>query len=253
MKNYTKLSFYTFFISAFVLQSCRTVYTPTAVSVPLLQEKGEIRAYISPTNAQVAYAVTDHLGVIANGRFSNWEVTTTINDKTDNYNSKLTDVEIGAGYLAKSAKGLIFEGYGGLGFASANFTDVDANKQPLGEKFTSTGFKAFVQPNIGFTSNGFDMALSTRLSGIKFGKAETTYSLTKLKEYSLDKLAENTHLFLEPAITLRGGYKWVKLQAQFGASVKLTEATIPHNPFFGSIGLSLNLAKWYDNLDGKKH
>lgn len=246
MKNYTKLSFYTVFFFAFVLQSCRTAYVPTAVSVPLLQEKGEIRAYLSPTNAQVAYAITDHLGVIANGRFSNWEVARTVSDNHDNYNSKLTDIEIGAGYLAKSAKGLIFEGYGGLGYVSANFTDMDFNNQPLSGNFTSTGFKAFLQPNLGFTSNGFDMALSTRLSGVKFGKAETTYSLTKLEDYKLDKLGENAHLFLEPAITLRGGYKWVKLQAQFGVSLKLTEAVIPHNPLFGSIGLSLNLAKWYN-------
>jgi hypothetical protein len=237
---------YFIFFSIFILcQSCKTAYIPSALNVPLLQEKGELKITLSPTNYQVAYSISKKLGVMANGQVAS--STTTFGDGITNSDFKQTNsaFELGAGYLGKGGRNLLYELYGGIGLIKADIVDSKAG-QILGT-YEANGLKFFIQPNIGFTSKAFDIAFSTRFTGLQFGTSTTIFSKQYLLEKELDELSENTHLFLEPAITLRGGYKFIKLQTQIGLSAKLSTPNIPYNAFIGSVGLQIDIAKWYNN------
>jgi hypothetical protein len=47
--------------------ACKAVYAPTLSTVPILRERGELRATIDPHNLQLAYAASHHIGLIADG------------------------------------------------------------------------------------------------------------------------------------------------------------------------------------------
>ena len=51
---------------------------------------------------------------------------------------------------------------------------------------------------------------------------------------------------VSPSNTLRGGYKFAKIQAQFGLSLKLSSAVILYNEAPASLGLVIDIAKWYN-------
>ncbi len=226
-------------------QSCRTAYTPNALNVPLMQERGEIKLMVSPNNYQGAYAVTDNIAIIANGRVATSTTSTSVNGTaSDSFDAKNSVFEAGIGYYGHTGRGFTYEVYGGGGVTQVGFHGTGPS---VGKNYDVSGMKFFVQPNIGFTSQGFDIAFSTRLSGLQFGTATGNYSLAEQKANELDKLGAATHLFLEPAITLRGGYKYVKLQLQLGGSFKLTQAVIPYNGLIGNVGLVFDFAQWYNN------
>ena len=226
-------------------QSCRTAYTPNALNVPLLQEQGEIKLMVSPTNYQAAYAVTDKIGIMANGRVATSANSTSVNGTaTDSFDAKNTVFEAGIGFYGRTQRNLTYEVYGGGGITQVGFHGTGSS---TGKNYDVSGMKFFVQPNIGFTSRGFDIAFSTRLSGLQFSTATGNYTATELKNNELDQLASSMHLFLEPAITLRGGYKYVKLQAQVGGSFKMTQAVIPYNGLILNMGLVFDFAQWYNN------
>ena len=44
------------------------IYYPNANNVPLLEEKGEFKGTIEPTNLQLAYAIDSNIGIMLNGQ-----------------------------------------------------------------------------------------------------------------------------------------------------------------------------------------
>ena len=234
-----------------VSQSCKTAYIPNALNVPLLQERGEMKFLLSANNFQAAYAVTDKIGIIANGQVAKREhqgnPNLTVDGKPDvSFAQNNSVIEAGVGYLGKGERNLLYEVYGGGGFSRTHIADLNKNNGVLGE-IEAKGLKLFIQPNVGFATRFFDVALSSRFTALQYGTATTIYSKQYLIDQDLDQLADNTHMFLEPAITLRGGYKFIKLQVQFGVALKLSSANIPYNSTLGNLGLVIDIAKWYKN------
>lgn len=94
------------------LFSCKTPpYVPNVINTPLFQKQGQLNAAIhtsnSGTNPQLAYAVTDHFGLMLNGSF--------LDEGFEPNYFKQSLVELGAGYFTtidKSGKFEIFAGYG---------------------------------------------------------------------------------------------------------------------------------------------
>ncbi|MBL0145210.1 MAG: hypothetical protein IPP48_05125 [Chitinophagaceae bacterium] len=78
-------------------QACSPKYVPNVINVPLLSKKGEVHATvnggISGFDPQVAVAVSNHIGVIANGSFAN-----EIQNNGKDFH-KHSFAEIGAGYF----------------------------------------------------------------------------------------------------------------------------------------------------------
>src|SRR5688500_10546599 len=76
-----------------VFSSCSTtLYVANTVNAPLLKEKGEIKLNIDQNNIQAAVAVSDHLGIMANGFYRSYE-------GGNNYEHKGGLGEIGVGYF----------------------------------------------------------------------------------------------------------------------------------------------------------
>jgi hypothetical protein len=47
-----------------------TMYTTSAVNAPLLKERGEVKINVTRNDLQAAVAVTDHIGIMANGYYN---------------------------------------------------------------------------------------------------------------------------------------------------------------------------------------
>jgi hypothetical protein len=215
--------------------SCRTVYAPNAVNVPLLQEKGELKASIANNNLQVATAVSDHVGIMMNGYLNAYSA----DDKSFKNNGK--GAEIGIGYFAHNQERITYEAYGGAGLYNVRIRESNNTKT-----FDADAIKYFVQPSIGWVNPFFEVAVSPRLSVVKYNSPEITgYTSQERADNYFDILDQKAHVFMEPTLTLRGGYRFIKLQVQYGHSFKLSKNNINNDTGIGSIGLIFDIGKWY--------
>jgi hypothetical protein len=233
-----KLKYTILFFSCLLgFSSCRTVYAPNAVNAPLLQEKGELKATLSTNNLQVATAVSDHVGLMVNGYLNDYKS----DDRSFKNNGK--GAELGIGYFAHNDQRITYEAYGGVGFYNVRIRESNDTKT-----FDADAMKYFVQPSVGWVNPFFEVAVSPRLSVVKYNSPELTgYTSQERVSNFFDIVDQKAHAFFEPTVTLRGGYKFVKLQVQVGHSFKLTKNDINRNDGIGSIGLIFDIGKWYQS------
>jgi hypothetical protein len=232
-------------ISIALLSSCATtMYTSNAVNVPLLKEKGEVKVNITQNDLQAAVAVTDNIGIIANGFYKNY-------DGDNNYKHYGGLGEAGIGYLL-NRENLMIETYigGGVGKVHKQEQFSNPDNTTYMANFDANAAKGFVQSNFGLRSKYFDVALTPKFSFVKYSNfTYSNYNQNQLKDDYLNdgRVTDALYVFAEPAITVRGGYKFIKLQAQYGLTVNLGGQSIRHTPDFASLGLVIDIAKWYKN------
>ena len=198
-------------ISVLVTGCTQYYYVPNIQNVPLFREKNEYRATVaigagdesSCTEIQTAYSVTDNIGVMANF------MTAKGANSSNNNNANGNFLEAAVGYYKPVEKAGVFEVYGGIGGGNQHHQYADSGTSAL------SSLRLFVQPSYGFTFNPVDIAFSTRLSALSFVSTENhVYGNPALYE-DVNALSHQTHLLLEPALTIRAGWKNVKLQLQF--------------------------------------
>jgi hypothetical protein len=191
-------------------------YVPGAQNVPLFRDKNELRLSGSygvgleteGINIQAAYALTDKIGIMTDFISAKGG-----NPSNHNY-GKGSYFDGAVGYFKPLDKFGVFEIYAGLGRGD-QYHEYGSfyNHQSTG--YADLSFtKLFIQPSFGFTSDYFDIALSTRLSRIGFNILENNISGNTDSYNDLSALSDKRHLFLEPGITLRAGWKSVKVQIQ---------------------------------------
>jgi hypothetical protein len=191
-------------------------YVPGAQNVPLFREKDEL--HISGSygegleskgiNIQAAYSLTDNVGIMTDFISAKGGNLSNNNYARGNY------FDVAAGYFKPLDKFGVFEIYGGLGRGEQH--------HEYGSFYynQSTGYadlsfiKLYIQPSFGFTSDYFDIAFSTRISRITFNILDNNISGNTDSYNNLFTLSDKSHLFLEPGITLRAGWKSVKVQVQ---------------------------------------
>jgi hypothetical protein len=182
----------------------------------MFSNKGEFQASvhggIAGFDPQVSYAITDHLGVMVNGSFADRKP-----DSTDNFHMHRF-IEGGAGYYQKIGTNGRLKAFQDVGFWISS-ADVNC-------------MRFFVQPAIGLSTEVFDGSIATRLVALN------------MKQDSLS----NTGLLMEPVITAKVGYRWVKAVFQFGMSLPLNREQIDftYQPFIFSIGLQATFGKKYE-------
>ncbi|MCW3101682.1 MAG: hypothetical protein JWO09_122 [Bacteroidetes bacterium] len=227
-----------------LLSSCSTtMYVSNTVNVPLLNEKGEVKINVDQNDAQIAVAVGNHWGVMANGFYKSYE-------SNENYTHQGNLAEAGFGYYKPFRNNLVFETYTGVGIGTIDKkqTFTASDNSVYWASFSAQGTKAFLQPSLGYCSRFFDLAFTPRLSFVKYTHFKSYgYTDAQLAEDYLDnnRLTNGIYMFAEPALTIRAGYKFVKVQAQYGLTMDLGPANIKHSPNFASIGLVIDIAKWY--------
>ena len=205
-----------------VLGSCAPAYVPNVINSPMLSEKMDlnIAGYTGTAgyDLQGAFAITDNIGIMVNGSFAD-----RTSDSTNSYH-KHVFLEAGPGYFTKVGNSGIVEIYGGFGIGNV---DSYYESSVFTNYANATISRIYLQPGVGFISDFFDGSFTSR------------FALVNINQ---DQISE-TGLFVEPALTGKLGYKWVKFTGQLGFSVPLNPDDIhfEYQPIMISIGLQINL------------
>jgi hypothetical protein len=235
--NRNIFSFFFVISVLFLFQSCAPVYIPNMVNAPLLSNKGEVQASvntgISGFDPQLAFAVTDKIGLMLNASWNKWN-----NKDPDGHQHGRRFIEGGIGYYHPFEKFGRFEAF--TGFGTGEIKGYFENNIFSGYG-TSQYRRFFVQPDIGLCSDFIDLSLSTRLSFVNIVLTSDNY-----KQYSRNTFDP----FFEPVITLKIGYKYLKFISQPGFSFPLKIVTYNYHEvyynyqhFIFSVGVQLNLGK----------
>lgn len=238
-----------FLIAIIVLSSCsHTYYVPNTVNVPLFKEKNEVRLAgyyasdeVTTYEIQGAYSITNSLAIMVNGMYA-YEYT------SEDYGfGHYLDAAVG--YYKPLNKHFVVEVFGGLGACKQYHYYESDNSSGM---YTANMWfmKNFIQPSIGFTSDYFDIALSTRLATLTFFDFKFNLPSDNTGFDDLQKIiTRNNYLLFEPALTIRGGWKYVKLQAQICPSFQVFPhrliSSLPSQGGIISAGLCFSFAKRY--------
>ena len=210
-KMRSQLFFLLLFVIPFLSPSCGVnLYVPNTLNTPLLHEKGDFSGSLGmvgfapePTfDFQAAYAVNDHLAVMANSSFMS-------NDQSSSNVNTHRLLEAGGGWYTTflpHAKGWnigraeVLAGYG-FGWAEDNVGD---------DRFTGRYNRAFIQPAFGFRGEWFEIIIAGRFNNVNFSdyREEINGRLSRI-----DQLGFTT---FEPIITFSLGYQYVKFYTQTG-------------------------------------
>ncbi len=215
------------FISSIFITSCTPAYIPNRVNTPLLSNSGELQASfstgISGFDPQISYALTDKIGIMANGSFANRK-----NDTTDNYHVH-NFLELGSGYYGKFDNIGRYGFFGGFGIGNVK---TDFSNDITSKKIDATLNRFFAQPSIGAVTNYFDGSFALRMIFVN----------TRLNNNISDN-PDGNDFFFEPVVTTRFGYKYVKLLLQAGLSFRVLNAgyRYEHQPFILNFGIHFTL------------
>ncbi|MBC8185000.1 hypothetical protein H8E88_28235 [candidate division KSB1 bacterium] len=235
-------SIFSIFILIFLLlNSCTPVYRPNPLNTPLFTEKGQanIGMYYGPngTDLQVSYALTNKIGIIANGSYlsmrpeENNQYPNNISaEENDNYQKNLF-WELGVGYFKKQGKNVVSEIYIGAGRGESS---AKSDYEPISSMEVmakSRYYRFFVQSNVAFKSTWFEGGFCLRSCYVNFYELEF-----ENKNYPYSKW--NT--FVDPVLFMRLGEANLKFQVQYGYSIPVTmNNPIEYVPFVAGIGLNI--------------
>jgi hypothetical protein len=244
-------------LAAVLLSSCAHYYYVANVqNVPLFREKNELHLsgyygvgmYSNSIEVQASYSLPYNIGIMANymnGRGG---------DVSKNNYGKGNYFEGALGYYKPFEK---FEGvleiYGGMGggkehheYSSRHFDNWEYYYQYDGSSDISFS-KLFIQPSFGLTFDMFDVALSTRLNRLSFNNISNNIT-APLESDEVNFLSDKSHYFIEPAITLRGGWTYIKFQFQLVYSGYLGHPDFYfYDDIHFSAGLYFTIAKRFKN------
>lgn len=220
---------------------------PSVPNTPMLTTQGEIAAgaHISLKgnfNFNSAYAVTNHLAVMANGGF--------MDNKSDKKDIKNKTIEIGGGYFNTFGpdNNRILEIYAGIGSGKSDrfFREFDNNNVLLSSDHQKADYdKKFIQVN--YSSKKKD---NLRLFGAKFGlNYGTALRMSFLETNNFYRngvlQANEDNIFLEPVFFTRMTLSdQVQLQYTSGSNIGLKSRKFlnaGHSVF--SIGAVVNLGR----------
>jgi hypothetical protein len=227
MKTKHTVIILTVVIPLLILNSCAPVYVPNVLNAPMLTNKGEIQASAHFGTAgfdpQLAYAITNNLGIMINASFL--DVTSDTTSTADFYH-KHTFFEFGPGYYRNLGKGFKFETYAGYGFGKIN-GDYENALWTSRTNVNTTRF--FLQPTFGYTSKIMDIGISSRLVIVTFDQNSE----------------KNTGIMIEPAVTAKLGWDHIKIVGQLGLSYPLNSNSVhfQYQPGLFSLGLMADFGK----------
>jgi len=217
---------------AIALGSCAAVYVPNVVNAPLLSESGDIQVTaaggLNGYDAQGACAITNHIGIMVNGSFAH-----RTSDSSDNFH-RHAFLEAGAGYYLPVAEVLRFEVFGGGGLGSVagiSRSNVDSNLLFSNrDEVSGNYYRLFLQPTFGVKTDVIDAAISMRTA---------YFNAYDLRHNDMRNTAM-TAVVVEPAFTLRGGYKHVMAHTQLGTSLPIiSDADFRWRPFILNVGITV--------------
>jgi hypothetical protein len=252
MKKFILLSIF----FAMLFCSCSHYYYVANVqNVPLLKEKNEFRVSgffggwdeSNCIELQTAYSVSDKVGIMANF------MTAWGGDVSDNDYGKGSYFDGAIGYYKPIKENWVFEIYGGLGGSTQHHEYSVLHYDPSSGSISSqyggnsslSFLNIFIQPSIGITFSVFEAAVSTRICRLSYTNIDNYSTGSDNIPEELNAIADKSHYFIEPALTLRGGWKNFKVQVQLAYTGYLNSPTLY---FYEEAHLSAGL---FFNIPGK--
>lgn len=223
-------------LSLLLLACNATIYMPNSINTPLLKESSQFNVSahygVNDIELQSAFALTNHIGLMYNYAYCK-------DSSSEDYVRQKVN-EVGIGLFDASPKGLILEIYAGYGKANMySYAKETEWTWPIPiktkadlvicDKMVGDYEKFFIQPTIGASRKGLSIALSGRISRIKY----TDYEW--MNQYSYDAEGD----FFEPALTVKIGDK-VKFVGQVGLSFAMNENFGDYDYRIGSIGVEVS-------------
>lgn len=231
------LSIPVLFLTLFSAGCTHYYYVPDVQNVPLFKEKDESRVSIligggdesSCLEFQGAYALTGEIGIMAGYMSANG------GDKNLHNWAKGHYFDGAVGYYKSLEHNFIFEFYGGFG-AGSEYHEYNYDQSVSSAELSFN--KLFLQPSLGFTSDLIDIAVSSRINYLSFNNIQNNILINSPGYEEVVSLGARNYFFLEPAITVRTGWKNVKLQFQGSMA---TYRFISDIDYFEDVHLSLGL------------
>ena len=226
---------YLSFFAILALSSCETIYyVPTNQNVLKFKEKGDAHLAIGADEnfkySTVGYAITKNVAILSEFKSisDNGSSTELHRNRTFLWDNELIVYKKYPNYFIPAVN--FGYGYGQINRNSQDYK-LDVSRQ-------------FIQPSIGFSNDYFDFALSTRFSRVNYQllqlKDPPIGSNRTFEEYhNLKDVGKKDFYFLEPAITIGVGYKFIKLRFQKIAVHKLSSSDLKYES--SSATLTLNL------------
>ncbi len=215
-----------------LITSCAPVYIPNVANVPLLSQKGELQVAVHAGTAgidpQVAYAITNTVGIMANGSFRDSKSS----ESNDFHNHNFG--ELGIGYYTQIDETGRFEVFSGFGLGETNSQIISTFSNRVHAKYN----KFFIQPSIGLTQKSVDFSFSTRYIFV---------SVNDLSNSNFDY----TRSFIEPIATLKLGGNKIKAVVQLGLSLPINDkgSSIDFQPLLLSIGVHSRLGEFFNKKE----
>lgn len=238
------------------ITSCtRYYYKPSGVNVPLLTNAGDVHLDVNGSFNSETYdngnnsnsmniigveasgSPINHLGLMAN--YYGYNFSTTSPDYANgnvNANANLFEFGVGGYYAAGGQKvKMVVDLYGGAGFGTIR-SDINADVTRL-----------FLQPGIGMRSHWFDVAFTPRLVNLSYSNFSANgRDYTYLRDRGLiddggTRIDGRSYVFFEPAITMRAGYKFAKVQFQYVLSAPMTAISWNTSPGRFSFGFYFSI------------
>lgn len=247
------------------------IYVPNTVNEPLLKEKHEFKGSISPSNYQAAFALTNNIAIMANGQY----VYDFLNSDDDTGSDVIVDsdtrggvIEGAVGYFKPldTKKRMVFDVYAGYGNGSFKTLSDDytsSTNRVVTDYLLRTHFnKYFIQPGIGLSHPVIEAAFTSRFSLLKFYNLHAgpkAFENDSLRGVNYMSIGNKVLPLYEPAFTFRVGYRYVKFQMQLLFSVLINDETYGgydfdeyFQPVALNMGVSVNIAHWYDDFKKKR-
>ena len=210
--------------AAVLLAGCTPIYyAPNTLNVPMIRAKGEgvISGHIGDHNSpnfQGAYSPKQNWAIVADGFWAS-------EGSADSIEGSGHLITGGAGYYRPVRTHFMWDTYGILGFGSVRNT---FEQSEVRSSFVRYGF----QPSVGYQSKYFDAAVASRFVGLSYfhTNGSDPVEVPYLKN-------TGTQFLFEPALILRGGYDFLKFQAQYGHSFNLTNSSFKQDEEILSFGV----------------
>ena len=107
-------------------------------------------------------------------------------------------------------------------------------------------FRPFIQPGAGLRTPYFDVAINYRFSAIRYSQLDANgHDAGYLEQHNLvngdRSITDKGYVFGEPSITVRGGYKFLKLQMQLVTSHAISDVPWRYNNSQLTVGIHFAL------------
>ncbi|MCF2444495.1 hypothetical protein L0657_11055 [Dyadobacter sp. CY345] len=237
-----KLTSTLIFCATALLSGCSPYYySPNKVNIPNLRERNDMRLdagfgggwIMKGADLQAAYAITSHVGIMANGALTGSRESST--NFSEREYTKSRYLEAGLGYFTKFEENqnwaLEIFGGGGMG-------DYKVRYDP--EKLARLNMnKFFIQPSLSYSlpRKNIEFGIGSKFSGVDYNLK----SATILDTYDFERVARIVNrslvVFWEPSFRFSAGSETIKGFLSYTPSISILESNIPREIINLNLGI----------------